>query len=469
MIFAPLEADDPSAVSGYRLTARLGAGGMGRVYLAHTPGGRALAVKVIRAEFSQDPEFRRRFGQEVRAAQRVQGLYTAPVVDFDTEGPRPWLATAFVPGPSLADAVSEHGVLPPESVLRLTAGLAEALQFVHGAGIVHRDLKPSNVLLTAEGPRLIDFGIARAADATSVTGTGAMVGTPSFMAPEQAVGADVHAEADIFALGQLAAFAAGGFPAFGEGSSPGVLYRIVHEEPDLTALPPALHPVVSRCLSKDPAHRPPLAQIIEMCGAASPGPAMPSPQHTSWLPERVTRTMARHTPPAPGAGPARIPAPGGTTTYGPAPGAPVHGGPTGAAPSGAGPVSAGPVGAGPTGAGSVGAGPTGAGPVGSGPTGSGPATGEAAGGGRAGRSPAKRAWAYVWEPASRRRHRMTLGIGASVAVWSVVLGMAGHSADQLAAGVSVGGVVFTVAVLAAWVLRRRDRRREGSTPPARRR
>lgn len=178
-VFQPLEGDDPSTVAGYRLAARLGSGGMGKVYLSHTSGGRAVAIKVIRPEFAQDPEFRRRFRQEVLAAQRVQGLYTAPVVAADTDGVRPWLATAYVPGPTLATAVASHGPLEPRTVLLLLAGIAEALQSIHAAGIVHRDLKPSNVLLAADGPRVIDFGIARAADATALTGSGAVIGTPA--------------------------------------------------------------------------------------------------------------------------------------------------------------------------------------------------------------------------------------------------------------------------------------------------
>lgn len=211
-IFQSLEGDDPRAIAGYRLTARLGSGGMGKVYLSYTPGGRPVAIKVIRPEFSEDAEFRRRFKQEVQSAQRVQGLYTAPVIDSDAEGPSPWLATAYVPGPSLAAAVAEHGKLPVPTVLLLVAGIAEALQVIHGAGIVHRDLKPSNVLLAADGPRVIDFGIARAADATSLTSSGVTVGTPTFMAPEQAAGSTISPATDVFALGEVAAYAAIGTP-----------------------------------------------------------------------------------------------------------------------------------------------------------------------------------------------------------------------------------------------------------------
>ena len=204
-------------MAGYRLSARLGSGGMGKVYLSYTPGGRPVAIKVIRPEFAEDPDFRRRFRQEVQAAQRVQGLYTAPVIDSETDGAQPWLATAYVAGPTLAAAVAEHGPLPVQTVLLLVAGMAEALQGIHGAGIVHRDLKPSNVLLAPDGPRVIDFGIARAADAHALTGSGIMIGTPAFMAPEQATGAAIGAETDIFALGQVAVFAAMGRPRTATG------------------------------------------------------------------------------------------------------------------------------------------------------------------------------------------------------------------------------------------------------------
>ncbi|WP_330334193.1 serine/threonine protein kinase [Streptomyces sp. NBC_00536] len=286
--FQPLKADDPAVVGGYRLAAVLGAGGMGKVYLSYTPGGRPIALKVIRSEFSEDPEFRRRFQQEVRSAERVQGLYTAPVIDSDTEGAQPWLATAYVPGPSLAHAVALHGALPLRSVLLLTVGVAEALHVIHGAGIVHRDLKPANVLLAADGPRVIDFGIARAADSTSLTSTGVSVGTPAYMAPEQASAGTITPATDVFALGQLVAFAAIGAPAFGDGPSHAVLYRIVHEDPDLSGLPDELRPLVTRCLSRDPAARPALTEIIELCQQISPQPLR---QGEDWLPRTVAGSI----------------------------------------------------------------------------------------------------------------------------------------------------------------------------------
>ncbi|WP_189549196.1 protein kinase domain-containing protein [Streptomyces lavendofoliae] len=299
-VFQPLEDDDPRSVAGYRLAARLGAGGMGKVYLSYTPGGRPVAIKVIRPDFAEDAEFRRRFAQEVQAAQRVQGLYTAPVIDSDTDARQPWLATAYVPGPSLADAVQAHGRLPVDTVLLLVAGIAEALQVIHGAGIVHRDLKPANVLLAADGPRVIDFGIARAADATSLTGSGVTIGTPSFMSPEQAAGRTVTAATDIFALGQVTAYAAIGSPAFGEGTSHGVLYRIVHEEPRLDGLPDRLRELVSRCLAKDPAARPSVTDILALCQAASDQTALRRPEE--WLPGAVAADITtRAAAPAPAA------------------------------------------------------------------------------------------------------------------------------------------------------------------------
>ncbi|CAM5653463.1 Serine/threonine-protein kinase PknD [Streptomyces afghaniensis] len=264
-VFRPLQADDPPMVAGYRLVARLGAGGMGRVYLSHTQGGRPVAIKVVRPELADDPAFRRRFRREVEAARRVRGAYTAELIDADADGTPPWAATLYVPGPSLTEAVARRGPLPAPAVLWLMAGVAEALQAIHGAGIVHRDLKPSNVLLAADGPRVIDFGISLASDFTSHTATGATVGTPHFMAPEQASGGEVTAATDAFALGQTAAFAALGRPLYGDGSAVGVLYRIVHDEPDLSVLPEQLRPLFARCLAAAPEDRAGLAEIVEWC------------------------------------------------------------------------------------------------------------------------------------------------------------------------------------------------------------
>ncbi|PTM93881.1 serine/threonine-protein kinase [Streptomyces sp. VMFN-G11Ma] len=264
-VFQPLQGDDPRTVAGYRLAARLGAGGMGRVYLSHTRGGRPVAIKVVRPELADDPAFRRRFGREIKAARRVRGAYTAELIDADADGAPPWLATLYVPGPSLAEAVARRGPLPVPAVLWLMAGVAEALQAIHGAGIVHRDLKPSNVLLAADGPRVIDFGISLAADATWHTSTGSAVGTPQFMAPEQATAGEVTPATDMFALGQTAAFAALGEPLYGDGPSATVLYRIVHSEPELTLLPEQLRPLIARCLAADPGERATPAEVLEWC------------------------------------------------------------------------------------------------------------------------------------------------------------------------------------------------------------
>ncbi|MFK0252327.1 serine/threonine-protein kinase [Streptomyces sp. NPDC090445] len=264
-VFQPLEADDPQVVAGYRLAARLGAGGMGRVYLSHTQGGRPVAIKVVRPELAGDSAFRRRFHREVEAARRVRGAYTAELIDADAEGTPPWLATLYVPGPSLAEAVARRGPLPVPAVLWLVAGVAEALQVIHDAGIVHRDMKPSNVLLAGDGPRVIDFGISLASGVTRHTTTGAAIGTPTYMAPEQASGDEVTAATDVFALGQTAAFAALGRPLYGDGPSLSVLYRIVNEAPDLEELPEALQPLIGRCLAADPADRATPAEIVEWC------------------------------------------------------------------------------------------------------------------------------------------------------------------------------------------------------------
>ncbi|MGW3322935.1 serine/threonine-protein kinase [Streptomyces virginiae] len=314
-VFEPLRADDPSTVAGYRIAARLGAGGMGRVYLSHTQGGRPVAIKVVRPELAEDPAFRRRFRREVEAARRVRGAYTAELIDADADATTPWLATLYVPGPSLSQAVTRRGPLPVPAVLWLMAGVAEALQAIHGAGIVHRDLKPSNVLLAADGPRVIDFGISLASDTTAHTATGATVGTPQYMAPEQASAGEVTAAADVFALGQTAAFAALGEPLYGTGPSATVLYRIVHSEPDLSRVPQELRPLLARCLATDPQERATPAEIVAWCRTelgedadADGGPALwrevTGPQVT--VPEPVPEPIPM---PIPMPFPASVPAP----------------------------------------------------------------------------------------------------------------------------------------------------------------
>ncbi|MFF7591855.1 serine/threonine-protein kinase [Kitasatospora purpeofusca] len=290
-----LGSDDPRQVGAYRLLRRLGAGGMGRVYLGRTAGGRTVAVKVVRGELAEDAEFRARFRQEVAAARRVGGTWTAPVLDADTEGAHPWVATGYVAGPALGGAVREYGPLTDPAVRTLGAVLAQALEHVHGLGLVHRDVKPSNVLLTLDGPRLIDFGIARALDAaTGLTQSGFVVGSPGFMSPEQANGRPVGPPGDVFSLGAVLAYAATGVHPFGEGVSAAVLlYRVVHEEPDLTGLAPGpLRSIVLDCLAKDPAVRPTprrLRELLDPDGSAVGRLG----QGGGWLPPALAAAVGR--------------------------------------------------------------------------------------------------------------------------------------------------------------------------------
>lgn len=262
----PLNPGDPRDIAGYALQGRLGAGGMGTVYLSATRGGQPIALKVVHSEFAEDPKFRQRFEQEVRASRQVRGRYILPVVDSNTGGPVPWLATEYAPGLSLALAVATHGPLPTAATLQLIAGVADALKAIHTLQITHRDLKPGNVILAPDGPAVIDFGIARAAEATPLTGTDVRIGTPSFMAPEQLRGtAAVTPAIDVFALGLTAHVAVTGVHPFGEGPTPAVLYRIDREEPDLTACPAEIRPVISRCLAKDPEARPTPDEVLALC------------------------------------------------------------------------------------------------------------------------------------------------------------------------------------------------------------
>ncbi|WNI21708.1 bifunctional serine/threonine-protein kinase/ABC transporter substrate-binding protein [Streptomyces sp. ITFR-16] len=259
----PLTSEDPRAVGEYRTLVRLGAGGMGVVYLARSPGGALAAVKVIRAEHAADPGFRARFRREAEAAGRITGPWVVPVTGTDPEAREPWLATAFVPGPSLGEAVEEHGPLPVATVRALGSRLAEALAAVHEAGLLHRDVKPGNVLLALDGPRLIDFGIARHAGATALTATGAVIGTPGFLAPEQASAGPLGPGCDIFSLGCVLVYAATGRRPFGTGTPAGLLFRTVHEEPDLSGVPDPLLPLVAACLAKDPADRPSAREVAD--------------------------------------------------------------------------------------------------------------------------------------------------------------------------------------------------------------
>ncbi|WP_328854641.1 protein kinase [Microbispora hainanensis] len=345
--FETLREDDPQQVGPFRIEARLGEGGMGRVYFGRSRSGRAVAVKVVRPELAGDADFRRRFDREIATARKVNGFFTAGVVDADPQGSPPWLATAYVPGLSLEDAVDEHGPWPEESVLALAAGLAEALESIHAAGVVHRDLKPSNVLLADDGPRVIDFGISLAAEGGSLTKTGITMGSPGFMSPEQLKGTRVGPASDVFCLGLVLAFAATGSGPFGQGSWQGLWYRIVHEEPALDGLPPAVRPLVARCLAKEPEERPTVSAVLnELAGS---GRDFASPiQQGRWLPPDVAQAVRTRVAPAvaptrtlttssetprsplfdgPGAaapGPA-TPAGPGAAAYGPGPGPMAHG------------------------------------------------------------------------------------------------------------------------------------------------
>ena len=295
MARAPLRAGDPVRIGHYRLTARLGAGGMGVVYLGVGWDGSQVAVKVLRPELADDPDFRRRFRREVSALLRVEGVCTVRVIEADTESPRPFMVTEYAEGPSLSEYIDSHGLLGPDMLYGLATGLAEALTVIHGAGIVHRDLKPSNVILTDVGPKVIDFGIAQALDAMSMTKTGMMVGSPGFMAPEQIRGRPGPA-ADVFVWGVTVAYAATGQPPFGTGESHAVLYRVIHAEPGITAVPGPLRSLVAAALAKDPDRRPTARQLLE--GLTSISPRSPR-AHDSPTQTILSRTW-QQTGPRPG-------------------------------------------------------------------------------------------------------------------------------------------------------------------------
>ncbi|MFH0243526.1 DUF4328 domain-containing protein [Streptomyces sp. HK10] len=289
----PLGDGDPRWIGAYRLLGRLGAGGMGRVYLARSERGRTVAVKVVQEELARQPSFRERFAQEVNAARRVGGQWTAPVLDADTGAATPWVATGYIAGPSLQEVVDEdYGPLPGHSVYALAAGLVEALRAIHGAELVHRDLKPSNVLVTIDGPKVIDFGIARALDSVTGSGltqTGAVIGSPGFMSPEQVRGERVTPAGDVFCLGAVLAYAATGRMPFGTADSGfhALLFRIAEEEPDLTGIPGPLRELVADCLVKDPAGRPALDALAARVAAHTPSGG-------TWLPGEVLAQLGRH-------------------------------------------------------------------------------------------------------------------------------------------------------------------------------
>ncbi|PAZ13891.1 serine/threonine protein kinase [Streptomyces sp. SA15] len=289
---------DPQRIGSYRLLARLGAGGMGQVYVARSDRGRTVAVKLVREELAAQDEFRARFRQEVEAARRVGGYWTAPVLDADTEAAVPWVATGYVAGPTLQQVVGQdHGALPERSVRILAAGLAHALGDIHAAGIVHRDLKPSNVLVTIDGPRVIDFGIARALETVTdggLTRTGALVGSPGFMAPEQVRGDRITPACDIFCLGSVLAYAATGRLPFGTANSGvhALMFRIAQEEPDLEGVPEGIADLVRACLRKDPTARPSLRHILDRTGAQDTVSGGRS--RDPWLPSALVAQLGRH-------------------------------------------------------------------------------------------------------------------------------------------------------------------------------
>ncbi|MGW0365967.1 serine/threonine-protein kinase [Streptomyces sp. NPDC002990] len=261
MAMMRLRREDPRVVGSFRLHRRLGAGGMGVVYLGSDRRGQRVALKVIRPDLAEDQEFRSRFAREVSAARRIRGGCTARLVAADLEAERPWFATQYVPGPSLHDKVTEEGPLTASQIAAIGAALSEGLVAVHEAGVVHRDLKPSNILLSPKGPRIIDFGIAWATGASTLTHVGTAVGSPGFLAPEQVRGAAVTPATDVFALGATLAYAATADSPFGHGSSEVMLYRVVHEEAQLHGVPDALAPLVEACLAKDPEDRPSTLQL----------------------------------------------------------------------------------------------------------------------------------------------------------------------------------------------------------------
>ena len=269
MARTPLRPDDPTRIGHYRLTARLGAGGMGVVYLGVAWDGSPVAVKVLRPELADDEEFRRRFGREVSALVQVKGECTVRVIEADSQSAAPFVVTEYAPGPSLSEYMEKNGSVPPEMLFGLATGLAEALTVIHAAGIMHRDLKPSNIILTDAGPKVIDFGIARRQqDTSAVTKAGMMVGSMGFMAPEQISG-NPGREADVFAWGVTLAYAASGRSPFGAGSTHSILYKIMYGDADIGPVPDSLRPLVEAALLKDPQARPTARQLLDRLTSAS--------------------------------------------------------------------------------------------------------------------------------------------------------------------------------------------------------
>ncbi|MFG2988093.1 serine/threonine-protein kinase [Streptomyces sp. NPDC048257] len=349
-VLRPLGPEDPQEIAGYRLLAKIGEGGMGSVYLSRTRGNQPVALKVIRREFAREQDFRVRFEREVQAARLVQGYHIVPVVDHDTSGEQPWLATAFVPGLALDDALATHGALPLPAVFQLIGCTAQALHSIHAASVVHRDLKPSNILLGSNGPWVIDFGIARAADSTQLTRSGGFIGTPQYMSPEHALGRTVTPATDVFALGLIAAVAATGRHPYGDGAGLSIAAAIANtpqQAPDLSGYPEPLRQLLERCLHADAGRRPRPAELAEWCGQVA---GRDLRDFNGWLPaplaaeiarrEQSAQAQARAAVPSPAAAPTQTPPPPAyspTQAPGPVPAAytptqaPVYAAPTAAA------------------------------------------------------------------------------------------------------------------------------------------
>ncbi|MFJ5829473.1 serine/threonine-protein kinase [Streptomyces sp. NPDC093089] len=281
-------------IGDYTVVRLLGSGGMGSVYLARSRSGRLVAIKVIRPEFAADPRFRERFRQEIEAARKVGGFHTAAVVDADADAPQPWMAGAYVEGPTLQAEVARRGALSEGQLWRLAAALAEALKAIHSHGLVHRDLKPANIVLASDGPRVLDFGIARALEESPLTTDGVVVGTAGYHSPEQVLGRPVTGASDVFALGAVLVSASGG-SAFGHGAPAGLMYRVVHEDPDVSGVPPSLRPVVLACLRKEPSRRPSPLELLDLCAAH----AGATPTHGDTVPDDVPPPRTVPSPPPP--------------------------------------------------------------------------------------------------------------------------------------------------------------------------
>ncbi|MFI7693152.1 protein kinase [Nonomuraea sp. NPDC049655] len=305
--FGPLEMDERERIGPYRIVGRMGAGGMGVVYAGVAPDGGRVAVKVIHPGLAADPHFHDRFVREVEMLSRVRGRCTVAVLSADTAASPPWLATEFVPGPTLTEHVRDHGPLPPDDLVAFGVDIAEALTDIHGAGIVHRDLKPGNVILAASGAKVLDFGIARALDESGLTGTGALIGSPGWISPEQYRGDQADAAADVFAWGALMVYAATGRPPFGTGAPDVLAYRVMSVDPDLSGVPEGVRDLVRAALAKDRAARPGAAELL---GALRSG--------TLLLPRPPSGTLPlTPPPPPPGTLPLTPPPPGGQGPLGP--------------------------------------------------------------------------------------------------------------------------------------------------------